>query len=69
MLKLPDDEFVSLELIHDRGHARVDSTGLSSPRMPCTDAPSSPCYVSEYSTQPEPTSPRPITEGVPEKSS
>jgi lactoylglutathione lyase len=29
MLKLPDDEFVSLELVHDRGHPRVDSTGLS----------------------------------------
>jgi lactoylglutathione lyase len=29
MLKLPDDEFVSLELVHNRGHARVDPTGLS----------------------------------------
>ncbi len=29
MLKLPDDEFVSLELVHDPAHGRVDPSGLS----------------------------------------
>ena len=29
MLKLPDDDFVSLELVHDARHDRVDPTGLS----------------------------------------
>lgn len=29
MLKLPDDEFVALELVHDRAHRRVEPGGLS----------------------------------------
>ena len=29
MLKLPGDEFVSLELVHDPGHGRVEPRGLS----------------------------------------
>lgn len=29
MLKLPDDEFVSLELVHDPDRGRVDPSGLS----------------------------------------
>lgn len=29
MLKLPDDEFVALELVHDPTHGRVGSGGLS----------------------------------------
>ena len=29
MLKLPDDEFVSLELVHDSAHGRVEPSGLN----------------------------------------
>jgi lactoylglutathione lyase len=29
MLKLPDDDYVSLELVHEPGRDRVDPTGLS----------------------------------------
>jgi lactoylglutathione lyase len=29
MLKLPDDDYVSLELVHEPGRGRVDPTGLS----------------------------------------
>lgn len=29
MLKLPEDEFVSLELVHETGRRRIDATGLS----------------------------------------
>ena len=58
MLKLPDDEFVSLELVHDSSRGRVDVGGLSHVVVQVEDVHAMAAHLGERGIQAEePSSP------------
>jgi lactoylglutathione lyase len=50
MLKLPGDDFLALELVHDASHGHVEPGGLNQAMSPLAPRSRTPCAATEYCT-------------------